>query len=329
MIIKPENYSNYAINQFHLLGNNETGLSKAFAYLLSKKPSIMFKFLRYIGLPLKKSDSLYSSILIQTERKRTQGRTDIEILSKNKFHVIIECKVGNNKIDKQREQYLKSFANVPDKYLCILTQTNDYKKQLYDDVSVKNMGWIDIDNLLDDKEFESDELVKDFQSYLRRGYKLRDQKEILVQDLSDSTEMKKYKEYNVYRRQTIFGSPLYFSPYFTRNAEQEEGEGISYLSKILGIITAKPDEIESFKDDLKIFSDSKNDLIDKWLKGVNLDEEDTVYTYFFLDDPVKLNTPLLKDGGIEKGRGKNWIAANIPKNRCVTFEEFTKRMAKT
>ena len=30
--------------------------------------------------------------------------------------------------------------------------------------------------------------------------------------------------------------------------------------------------------------------------------------------------------GIEKGRGKNWIAAAVPPNRCVSFKEFTKRI---
>ena len=51
-----------------------------------------------------------------------------------------------------------------------------------------------------------------------------------------------------------------------------------------------------------------------------------ISTYYFLDDPVALGTPLLKDGGNKKGRGKNWVAAMIPKNRCVTFQEFTRRV---
>ena len=29
---------------------------------------------------------------------------------------------------------------------------------------------------------------------------------------------------------------------------------------------------------------------------------------------------------LEKGRGKNWIAANIPQNRCVSFSEFLKHI---
>ena len=32
-----------------------------------------------------------------------------------------------------------------------------------------------------------------------------------------------------------------------------------------------------------------------------------------------------QDKGSGKGVGKNWIARNIPKNRCVTFDEFVKR----
>jgi len=34
----------------------------------------------------------------------------------------------------------------------------------------------------------------------------------------------------------------------------------------------------------------------------------------------------MKDGAIEKGRGKNWIAGMIPKNRCVTFAEVIRRL---
>ncbi len=325
MILKPANFSEYAINQFHLLENNETGLSKAFAYVISKRPDIFFNFLRFLGLERWKSEKIFNKTSIEVEKFRNEGRTDIEIYCPNEFHVIIECKVGNNKITRQREQYIDSFYDVPEKYLCFISQTNDYKMKIHKDIGIKNIGWIDIDNLIDDRAYENDELIREFQCFLRRGYKLRNQKEILIQDLSDKTELIKYKQFNVYRRDTIFGSPLYFSPYFTRQADQEK-EGIWYISKILGIITAKPIEIISFKDDLKIFSDSKELLVDKWLSGVKLDSENKIYTYFFLDNPVKLNKPLLKDGGIEKGRGKNWIAAKIPKNRCVTFQEFVKRM---
>lgn len=84
--------------------------------------------------------------------------------------------------------------------------------------------------------------------------------------------------------------------------------------------------MESFKDDLMEFADSNESLVKKWIKGTKLDTEDKEFTYFFLADAVKLKTTLKKDGTREVGRGKNWIAAQIPPNRCVTFEEFIKHM---
>ena len=102
MIIKPEEFSNFQLNPFYLLGSDENALSKAFAFVLSKSPKFLFIFLRYIGLNIKFSQSTFNKISIQIERKRIEGRTDIEIILENKFHIIIECKVKQNKIDIQR-----------------------------------------------------------------------------------------------------------------------------------------------------------------------------------------------------------------------------------
>lgn len=153
---------------------------------------------------------------------------------------------------------------------------------------------------------------------------MRDQKEVLIQDLSERDEIKRYKESFIYRRDVTFGSPLYFAPYFTRAAG--ETEGITQISKILGVLTINPQDIGSFKDELLVYADSDNELVEKWLAGVAPIKSKESATFYFLAHPVELNRPLLKDGGKEKGRGKGWIAAMIPKNRCVTFEEFTRRM---
>jgi hypothetical protein len=326
MIIKPAGYVKYSLNTFYLYGFNETGLAKAFAFTLSKDPAILFKFLHYLGIRNKNNESNFREIEIFTERKREAGRTDIEIVLEGYFHVIIEAKVRKNKITDQRTQYLNSFKNQPQKVLCFITQNYDYKKQTADGIAIKNIDWSDIDDLIDEKELLQNSVIRDFQNYLRRGYQLRKQKEILIQDLSDEIEMKKYRKYNVYRRDVIFGSPLYFSPYFTRKSNQPEGEGISYFSKVLGIITCKPEEVEAFKDDLKEFSGNNTKLVTKWINGTKLDKEDSYFTYFFLGDPVRIQKPLLKDGTTNTGRGKNWIAAQIPPNRCVSFEEFVKHM---
>ena len=327
-IIKDTGFNSTHLNTFDLLGTDEIGLSKAFAYIIGKEPIILYKFLHFIGVNARNTKSNYLNTKIEIERHRDEGRTDIEIKQNNKFHIIIECKVRKNKVKSQRTQYLTSFENVPKKILCFITQNHDSKKEIHKDVQIHNLGWIDIINLLDNKTFFDNSTVRDFLSYFMKGFKMREQKEILVQDLGDSNEIKRFRDFQVYRRDVIWGSPLYFAPYFTRNAKQPEGEGISYLSKILGILTLSPNDISSFVDDLNKFSENPK-LTEKWINGVKMDiseHSSEERTYFFLAEPLILDKPLLKDGTNKKGRGKNWIAAMIPKNRCVTFEEFTRRL---
>ena len=332
MNIKNTGLDHTALSHFDLLGVDEVGLSKAFAYTLAKEAKALYIFLHFIGVKANNTKGNFRSISIETERLRDEGRTDIEIKQEDKFHVIVECKVRNSKIQKQRTQYLNSFENVPQKILCFVTQVHDFKKQLHDDIQVHNLGWIDIINLFDNKIFLDNQVIQDFIKFATKGFKMRDQKEILVQDLGDLREIKRFRDYQVYRRDVIAGSPLYFSPYFTRSANQTEGEGLSYLSKILGILTVSPKDIITFKEDLYKFAEDESiGLVEKWIEGVNIDKEDNekTFTYFFLASPLRLNVPLKKDGTTKKGRGKNWIAAMIPKNRCVTFEEFTKRLMET
>ena len=70
---------------------------------------------------------------------------------------------------------------------------------------------------------------------------------LLVQDIGNNNEIKRFRDFQVYRRDVVFGSPLYFAPYFTKNAGQKEGEGICYLSKILGILSLNPKNIENYR----------------------------------------------------------------------------------
>jgi hypothetical protein len=327
MNIKNTGLDRSALIPFDLLGTDEVGLSKAFAYTLGKEPSALYSFLHFIGLKTNHTKANFQNISIETERVRDEGRTDIEIKQARKFHVIIECKVRSSKVHTQRTQYLNSFDNVPQKVLCFITREHDFKKQLHNDIQIHNLGWIDIINLFDNKLFLKNKAVQDFSKFAMKGFKMKEQKEILVQDLGDPNEIKRFREFQVYRRDVISGSPLYFSPYFTRSANQPEGGGLSYLSKILGILTVSPKDILNFKDDLSKFAGNPN-LVEKWIAGVKLDkkENEKTFTYFFLAEPLRLNVPLIKDGTNKKGRGKNWIAAMIPKNRCVTFEEFTRRL---
>lgn len=314
------------MNRFDLLGGDETGLSKAFAYILSVEPNVLYRFLRDIGVPIKHTESNYRNTTIEVERKRKEGRTDIEIRQHGKYHIIIECKIGKNRIKKQRRQYLPTFENEPCKVLCFITQEHDCNREVVEFVNVYYRGWLDILDLVDSKDFSRSDVIKEFVSYVTRGFKMRDQKEVLVQDLSEPNEIDRYINFRVYRRDVTFGSPLYFAPYFTRNAKREEGEGISYLSKVLGVLTVRPDELLSFRDELLLYANNDDDQVTRWLGGVKNELTNDPHTYYFLAEPVRLNKSLLKDGGNKKGRGKGWVAAMIPKNRCVTFEEFTRRI---
>jgi len=333
MKIKESGLERTPLNRFDLLGDNEVALSKAFAWILGHEPKILYRFLHSIGVNVKNTKNNFKNTSIVIERHREEGRTDIEIKQGDKFHIIIESKVGNNKVSKQREQYLKCFSkNSGKNVLCFITGVNDYKLQKVNAVDIHNLSWNQILNIYDNKDFCEIKLVDEFLSFIRKGYKMNNQKEILIQDLAISEEIKKYIENNIYRRKAIFGSPLYFAPYFTRKSGRVEGEGVSYLSKILGILTLSPKDIDNYKDELSQFTENEI-LLSKWVKGIKEDnkriKEDNkriLYTYFFLDTPLKLRVPLKKDVGRGKGIGTNWISKMIPKNRCVTFQEFTQRL---
>lgn len=320
--MKQEGYKGTTRNLFDLLGKDETGLSKAFAYLLAAEPSILYRFLRNIGIKANNIESNFIETSIEVERVRNEGRTDIEIHQLGKFHVIVECKVGKNRIKDQRTQYLTCFEKdiQTQKALCFITQERDCNLEKSEGIIIHYKGWLDIIGLLEPKDFES-KLIKEFASYATRSLKMRDQKEVLIQDLSKPDEINRYKDNNIYRRDSTFGSPLYFAPYFTRAAKISDGEGITSLSKVLGVLTVRPQDVKSFEDELLDFADRDKKLVDKWLKGIETKTQEEPATYYFLADPIRWSKPLLKDGGREKGRGKDWIAAMIPKNRCVTFEE--------
>src|SRR5690606_28399870 len=87
----------------------------------------------------------YKSASIITEKKRNEGRTDIELSQEGKYHIIVECKIGKGKAVKQRTQYLTAFdKEAQTKILCILTQERDTNKQIEKDVTIRNTSWLEI-----------------------------------------------------------------------------------------------------------------------------------------------------------------------------------------
>lgn len=328
MILKYRQRTASHLTQFDLIGTDETGLSKSFAYILAKEKDSLFTFLHFLGIHVKNNLNNFRATSIKIEHSRPEGRTDIEILQPGLFHVIAECKIRKGKILRQRTQYLNSFENVPNRVMCFITQERDTNKQKHNGITTQHISWIDILNTLEGARLATITTVGQFMRYAIRSYKMKTQKEILVQDLSNPLELDRYLKHSIYKRDVTFGSPLYFAPYFTRNVDEAIGKGIMYLSPVRGVLTLKPSEIDEYLNDLKSFSENP-DQVKRWIQGVkkgNKAYQKKEQTFYFLGEPVELPISLLKDGTIRKGRGKNWIAGKIPKNRCVTFAEFVRRI---
>lgn len=322
MIIKNEETVKTSLSYFDLLGSNETAIAKAFSFLIASDKDCYFEFLSFLGVKQTNNEKNFFSVEIRTEKDRNEGRTDIELSNKNDYHIIIECKVNNGKVFNQRTQYLTSFNQASkQKILCFLTQERDTNKQLQNDIQIINTSWLDIIELYNNKKFTNKKIVSTFLKFATKNYKMREIKEILIQDLKDKTEIERFQNFGVYRRDQTFGTPIYFAPYFTRGATSQEG--ITNLSKIVGILTLIPNDIDTFRSDLEAFTDDKNQ-VDNWINGVKHgnDVNNITFTYYFLDRPLVLKSPLRKSQGNEKGTGKGWISKFIPKNRCVSFIDF-------
>jgi hypothetical protein len=322
MIIKNEDTVKTSLSYFDLLGSNETAIAKAFSFLIASDRDCYFEFLNFLGVKQTNNEKNFFSVDIRTEKDRNEGRTDIELSNINDYHIIIECKVNSGKVITQRTQYLTSFnITAKQKILCFLTQERDTNKQLQNDIQIINTSWLDIIELYNNKRFIDKKIVSTFLKFATKNYKMREIKEILIQDLKDKTEIERFQNFGVYRRDQTFGTPIYFAPYFTRGAISQEG--IINLSKIVGILTLTPSDIDTFRSDLEAFSDDTNQ-VNNWISGVKYgnDSNDNTYTYYFLDSPLVLKSPLRKSQGNEKGTGKGWISKFIPKNRCVSFIDF-------
>jgi hypothetical protein len=326
MIIKLEKTKRTTLNFFDLLGNDENGLSKAFTFVLASNPKAYIEFMKYLGFPYLRQKSHFPSVQVEIQKKRKEGVTDIEFYVKGEYHIIIECKIGEGRITSQRRQYIPSFdRKVRTKLLCFMTQERESNLLVEEGIKIRYFSWLDVLDIFDRKEFCEDRLMAEFLKFMQRSYKMRTVREILVQDLGEAKAIDRFKTNNLYVRDETYGNPLYFAPYFTRNSKQPEREGISYLSRVLGVLTIIPSEITMFEDELKNFTDSSS-LMDKWLAGVKADMDiREKRTYFFLDNPMRFKSPLLK---VSMKDSKNWIGGHIPKNRCVSFDEFIKHIPK-
>jgi hypothetical protein len=143
MILKHPECAASHLTPLDLLGDDETTLSKAFAYVLAKERSSLFVFLRYIGVRVKNTDANYLATTVEIEHSRSEGRTDIEILNPWSYHIIVECKVNAGKVSAQRTQYLKCFQDVPHRVMCFITQVRDTNTQKHSGITTRHLSWLD------------------------------------------------------------------------------------------------------------------------------------------------------------------------------------------
>ena len=347
MDIKKENYNKSYVNFFELIGDNEVALSKAFAFVLANDYDVLKEFLQELDISWKKEDDRIKALSIKIEVAKNDGRTDIEIKEEGKFHVIIECKVGINKVEGQKTQYNKRFDNTTEKNILCFITAEKIVEPIIEKGIVVSLSWLNIVDILNKKAFSKKDRVKDLLNFIIGSYKMNTLKEILVQDLTLHIGIKRFLDCYSYVREETSGIPLYFAPYFTKKGVQDyksitktEGisEGISYISKVLGVLTLEYGKIKEdwnhIEDKLNKFAEgieNAEDLVNKWKKGLNdcnekLKDIPKNQTYYFLSKPIKLKKPLLKDNN---KNSNGWIGPQIPKNRNIKFDIFLKKIIET
>ena len=348
MKIKEKDQKNSLHNLFDIADSTkkETNLSKIIAYLVSKHSTVFEKFLEAIDIKLESNrDDCLKTAVIEIEKsfekeksgQYKRGRTDIEIEftdNNKKYYIIVECKVSSNKATSEQYinyQHLLMKKNAHQKYFVFLThQSGINLLEKNTDIKVIDLNWRklisdfssieDSSSTEDSSPTESEAELKDFLSYYERRYGMSNQKEILIQDLSEPDQLNKY-EYGLYRRDKVKGSPLYFAPYFTNKTDNP---GLGSISKILGIITTQNIEWQNVKPTCERFlenasykKDEKKRHLERWKRAVNSKDDtlkkDTEATYYFLDDMTPIQ-PRLKKGGK--------LVSQIPKNYTITFAEL-------
>ena len=80
-------------------------------------------------------------------------------------------------------------------------------------VAIYHRKWSDIIDLISDKEFNRSELAKEFIGYVTKGFNMRTQREILIQDVSaERGGINRFEEYRIYRNKTKPVAPSILCP---------------------------------------------------------------------------------------------------------------------
>jgi len=147
MIIKDSYCTKSNITEFELLGNDEIALSKAFSYLLSTNFNFFIIFLKSLGIKNFRIEK-YFKTKISIETVHPWGRTDIEIESDD-FQIIIECKISNNKLIRQKTQYNNVFKANKTNFICFITEEVQTELNTNDDIHILYFSWFEILNMIE------------------------------------------------------------------------------------------------------------------------------------------------------------------------------------
>jgi len=351
-----------ALNLFDVADSSqkETTLSKILAYLMSNELVAFEGVLNALHIDLAGSTvaTAWDTSKISIEKTYTAtelnnegrgGRTDIEIEfndGKQDFHIIIECKTKSGKATIEQYQLYKPIFEGKRHAKCVFAylshQSGINLLGDCDEITVVDLTWRDLINFLFQQANEPNNPrseLNDFLEYYERSYGTTRQKEILVQDLGNGTEIRRLQDC-VYRRDKVNGSPLYFAPYITNKGARNGPypAGLCQISKILGIITTQHDKMvwtnieascNNFLSNLQEYR--RQPLMEKWKRAIELGEHGNAtgqLTYYFLDEPTVISPALRKDNIQGEGRGQGWIAAMIPKNRTITFADLLEQINK-
>lgn len=330
------------ITWLELLGTKETSLCKAFAFLIATDKNAFIAIMRDV-FGIKKANYEKSIIKLETQYEDIGGRTDIEIDIPG-HHIILEAKIRNNRVGKEQNQ---KYVNCPQNTncvstLCFITENQD-SNVIIPGTQIIYRSWTDIIMALENISKEPTPEIKNFLDYYERIFKMQNVKEVLVRDISKETEINRFMDNKVYMCNPQFGTPLYFAPYFTKSVKGDKKDGIFYFAEVCGVITGNKDSMEDIikaakhedgplmlyakkynSDESDAGKKARMEIIEKWVKGIETTSDNK--TYYFLGETIPLKHVFKKDTGINKGRGKGWIAAAIPQNRCIPFKEFMRRI---
>ena len=148
-------------------------------------------------------------------------------------------------------------------------------------------------------------------------------KNILIQDVGEQQEIDRFFQHNVYRRPQYPRKDKtidFFAPYFTAAAQQKiVVRGISCYAPILTRYSGQPSAVQKYisqhKSEFEIQFGSQ--LVHKWESGLQIADDSSEQTYYFLGEPIDIPNPILKEtSGILR------LSPQLPGNMLKPMSDF-------